>query len=481
MEPVFPFDLVLPERGEGTLTEALHRQLRAAILEGRLAAGSSLPATRRAAAALGIARNTVTNVYDLLVAEGCLQSRRGAKPVVSPIARPATPRMRSIRPAGARLLSRAWRRPFARFEPSANPAGQSFRLGIPEHRYFPHETWRRLSARALRALARQPFRYPPTEGIAELRGAIAQHVAFTRAVSCRADDVIVTSGAQQAFDLVARMLVTPGETTVVVEEPGYPPLLAAFAGAGARLVPVTVDEEGLCVGRLPAAARIVCVTPSHQAPTGVALSLQRRLALLEFARANDAVILEDDYDGEFLFGGRPIDALQMLDRDGRVFYVGTFSKSLFPGLRKGYVVSPAWAREALTAVKHCADSHSDLVTQSMLAAFIREGHLARHIRRMRALYAERREALLDGLAHELSGWLEPIPAEVGLFLGTRIRDPAAAHALIAKARIATPGVASHADYAMRADCPPGLSFGYGVIDAKEIGSRLAGLRRALGR
>jgi GntR family transcriptional regulator/MocR family aminotransferase len=481
MEPVFPFDLALPAASAGTLTDSLHRQLRGAIVEGRLTPGAQLPSTRSASAALGIARNTIANVYDLLVAEGYVVSRRGAKPRVAEVAPRAKPQSRRPRTVGKDLLNRAWRTPFVRFQPSGDPPGQSFRLGIPDHRYFPHETWRRLSARALRALSRQPFRYPPTEGIPELREAIARHVAFARAVSCRADDVIVTSGAQQAFDLIARACVTPGETVVAVEEPGYPPLRAAFAAAGAKLLPVSVDDEGLCVERLTDAARIVCVTPSHQAPTGVALSLRRRMALLDFARRHDAAIVEDDYDGEFLFSGRPLDALQMLDREGRVFYVGTFSKSLFPGLRKGFVVAPAWVRDALATVKHCADSHSDTVTQALLATFIREGHLARHIRRMRSVYATRREVLLEGLRGELGGWLEIIPSEAGMYVGARIRDAAAAATLLARSREATPGVASHADYAMRASCPPGLTFGFGVIDSEEIRPRLARLRLALER
>ncbi len=221
------------------------------------------------------------------------------------------------------------------------------------------------------------------------------------------------------------------------------------------------------------------VTPSHQAPTGAALSLRRRAALLEFAHRRNAVVVEDDYDGEFRFGGRPLDALQTLDRDARVFYVGTFSKSLFPSLRKGFIVAPPWARDALVTVKHCADSHSDSITQTVLAAFIADGHLAHHVRKMRAIYAGRREALLNGLERELGRWLEPIPSEAGLHLAARIRRPGVASSLIAKARRLTPGVASHADYAMGPDCPPALTFGYGAIDADEIRPALSRLRRAL--
>jgi len=298
-------------------------------------------------------------------------------------------------------------------------------------------------------------------------------------VACSADDVIVTSGAQQAFDLIARLLVTPGQTKVAVEEPGYPPVRAAFAAAGAQLVPLPVDDEGLCVERLPEDVRIISVTPSHQSPTGVAMSLRRRAALLDFARRHRAVIVEDDYDGEFRFGGRPLDALQTLDRDAQVFYVGTFSKSMFPSLRKGFVVAPAWARSGLVTVKHCVDSHCDGITQAALAAFIRDGHLARHVRHMRPIYAARREALLDGLQRGLGEWLQPIPSEAGLHLAARLRDPARASKLMPVVLRAAAGAEATADYAMTRDVEPAVTFGYGVIDAADISAALAGLRRSL--
>jgi GntR family transcriptional regulator/MocR family aminotransferase len=352
---------------------------------------------------------------------------------------------------------------------------------MPEHRFFPHAIWRRLSAHCLRSWSKAAFSYPPSEGIPALREAIAQHVAFARAVACIADDVIVTSSAQQAFDLLARALVTPGRTRVAVEEPGYPPLRAAFIAAGAQLVPIAVDDEGLCVDQLPRDVRVVSVTPSHQSPTGVALSRARRAALLAFARANDVVILEDDYDGEFRFGGRPLDALQTLDRDGRVFYIGTFSKSLFPSLRKGYVVAPAWARAALLAVKQCADAHCDSIAQSVLAAFIRDGHLARHVRRMQPIYAARRDALLHGLRQDLDEWFEVIPSEAGLHLCARIRDPQHAPAIFALARQHVPGAQSTADYALHPPAQPALAFGYGAIDVEAIEAALRGFLQALQR
>lgn len=481
MVPVFPFDLVLPVRGGGALAQSLHQQLRAAVLDGRLAAGTALPSSRAAAEALGVSRNTVVTAYDLLVAEGYVLPRSGARAVVAEVAarRAAKPSRSSTRRLEDERLNPLWRTPFMRPEPPRQLPDRCFRLGIPEHRHFPHEVWRRLTARSLREWSRTRFGYPPTVGLPELREAIAQHVAFARAVACQADDVLVTSGAQQAFDLLARLLVTPGQTRVAVEEPGYPPLRAAFAAAGARLMPMPVDEEGLCVDQLPNDVRVISVTPSHQSPTGVALSLRRRAELLAFARERNAVVLEDDYDGEFRFGARPLDALQTLDRDGLVFYIGTFSKSLFPSLRKGFIVAPSWARDALVSVKHCADSHSDTITQSALAAFIREGHLARHVRHMRPIYGQRREALLGGLRRELADWLEVIPSEAGLHLAARIRDPSQTGRIVEAMHRCTPGAQTTADYAMLPGPPWALTFGYGVIDADEIGRALRRMRRVL--
>lgn len=476
MEPVFPFPVLLP-RGSGGLAHALHRQLREAILSGRLPPQAALPATRKVAEALGVARNTVVAAYDLLAAEGYLVARPGARPQVAEFAR------RRSRPArtGAdeSRFAPAWRTPFLQPPPARVLPEHSFRLGTPDHRHFPHDVWRRLMAQALRKSAREPFAYAPSQGIAALREAIAQHVAFARAVACSADDVIVTSGAQQAFDLIARLLVTPGQTRVAVEEPGYPPVRAAFAAAGARVVPLPVDDEGLCVERLPDDVRIISVTPSHQSPTGAAMSLRRRAALLDFARRHRAVIVEDDYDGEFRFGGRPLDALQTLDRDALVFYVGTFSKSMFPSLRKGFVVAPAWARSGLVAVKHCVDSHCDGIAQAALATFIRDGHLARHVRHMRPIYAARRAALLDALQHGLGRWLQPIPSEAGLHLAARFRDPARAARLMPTILRHAVGAESTADYAMTRDIEPAVAFGYGVIDTHAITKALTQLRRAL--
>lgn len=476
MEPVLPFDLALP-RHAGQRMQSLHRALRTAILDGRLAPGFTMPSTRRLAEELRVSRNTVSAAYDLLMAEGYLSPRRRARPVVAALARPARSRVRAASPAADARIAGFWRTPYlpARAVPSLPE--RSFRLGIPEHREFPHALWRRLVARALRAGEKLPFRYPPAAGLPALRSAIAQHVAFTRAVACTADDVVATSSAQQAFGLLARLLVTPGKTKVAVENPGYPPLRAALAAAGAELLPVPVDDEGLCVEGIPQRVDIVCVTPSHQSPTGAMLSSRRRTALLEFARRRGAVVIEDDYDGEFRFGARPLDALQTLDRDC-VFYVGTFSKTLFPGLRKGFVVAPAWARDFLQSVVACTGSHSDAITQAALATFILDGHMARHVRRMRTVYAERRGAVLEGLV-ALSDWLEPVPSGAGLHTAARLRNPLRAQAFLRQMRVHAPGAQAWDEYAFAPLPQPGVVFGYGVIDAEEIRARMLTLAKSL--
>ncbi|WP_423599103.1 PLP-dependent aminotransferase family protein [Roseateles sp. MS654] len=487
MEPVLPFELDLADVRSGGLTRSLHRQLRAAILERHLPAGYALPSTRRLAEALGVGRNTVVAAYDLLVAEGHAQARAGARPRViapsEPARRAAAARQEASAVSRAEDLRIApgWRQPAPRIaHPRPLPA-RSFRTGVPEDRGFEHDTWRRLTARALRTLSRSPFQYGPAEGLAALREAIAGHVAFVRAVVCEPEDLMITSGAQQAFDLLARLLVTPGRTAVALENPGYMPARAAFAAAGARLVPVPVDAEGMRVDRLPDGVKVICVTPSHQMPTGAVMSATRRQALLARARELGAVIVEDDYDGEFQFEPHPQDALQTLDREGRVLYVGTFSKSLFPALRKGFVVTPPWAREALIDIRRTSDSHSDTVTQATLAAFIAEGHLARHIRRMRPIYRQRRDALVHGIEAALGRWVEVLPGAAGLHLSVRARQAGSMPTLLDAVQQHMPGVLPLSAYALGKPAIQGLCMGYGCVEVEQIVKAVRAAGRAVER
>ncbi|SEF22638.1 PLP-dependent aminotransferase family protein [Variovorax sp. NFACC27] len=475
MEPLFELAIRLPPAGSRDLLRELHRQLRGAILDGRLQPGARLPATRALAQRLGVSRNTMLAAYDLLLSEGYLLARPGAGTYVADTL-PASRRGRAPRKSLAlrrdpRLVPPGV--PGADLAPTLQPqpARDDFRVGLPDVSLFPFDIWRRLSDRALRRIARQTADYADPQGQASLREAIAGHVSFTRAVGCTADDIVVTAGAQQAFGLLARILVVPGRTVVAVEQLFYPSLREAMLAAGAKVVTVPTDAEGLCVERIPPEARVVCVTPSHQFPTGVAMSPQRRAALLAFARERDAVIVEDDYDSEFRFAGRPLDALQTLDRAESVFYVGTFSKSLFPALRLGFVVAPPWARAALVRSRELADWHGPVLGQEALAAFIAEGHLARHIRKMRKLYAARRTALLEALARHGAGRLEVIPSSAGLHLSTWLHGGARDHVVVeraAAAGITLPPLSRYAPESSAPDAPNGLAFGYGLIGESQI-------------
>lgn len=478
--PLLELALDLPAPGSRQRQQALLQQLRAAIVAGRLRPGLRLPASRALAAQAGLARQTVVAAYDTLLAEGYLAARPGAGTFVAE--GPAAPRRRaevalppvhrtSPAPAGGDGL----------YPPAAGAADVpplDFRLGVPDVRAFPHATWRRLSARTLRDFQRAPSERGPAAGEPALREAIASHVSFARAVAARADEVLVTAGAQQAFHLLARALVGAGRRVVAVEDPGYPPVREAFAAAGARVLPVPVDAEGMRVDRLPAAARVVCVTPSHQFPYGVPMSAARRRALLAWAHARQAVVIEDDYDGEFRFGGRALDALKTLDADGAVFYVGTFSKSLFPALRLGFVIAPpAWV-VPLADARAALDVHSPTIDQRTLAAFIAQGHLARHVRRMQRDYAGRRDALLAGLA-PLQRWLRPLPALAGLHLAAAAAPGLDLPRLVQRARDQGVGLHPLAAYALDRHAPPALGFGYGAIDAPGISEALRRLAKLL--
>jgi GntR family transcriptional regulator/MocR family aminotransferase len=414
------------------LYQQLYRHLQAAILSGELKGGLRLPSTRALAEELSVSRNTVLNAYEQLLAEGYVESLAGsgtfvARVLPEQLLTPAerahasqrrlgvvgTGRRTGVVGAGAaqqqapgaasapRFAERA-RQVLAAPRFSADvPTGQAgqprpFRFGMPALDAFPLALWSQLVARRARRLSTNALTYQDEGGYRPLREAIAAHVTVSRRVRCTPEQIVVVSGSQGALDLAARMLIDPGEAAWV-EDPGYFGARGALLGAEARLVPVPVDAEGLMVeagvARAPE-ARLAYVTPSHQFPLGATLSLGRRLALLAWAERAGAYILEDDYDSEYRYSGRPLAALQGLDEAERVIYIGTFSKVLFPALRIGYLILPQALVEPFQAVRALIDIHTPLLEQAVLADFIAEGHFTRHLRRMRRLYAERRDALL---------------------------------------------------------------------------------------
>jgi GntR family transcriptional regulator/MocR family aminotransferase len=483
MEPVFELPIRIPPRKSGERLRALHGQLKTAILEGRLRPGLRLPATRVLASSYGVSRNTAIATYDLLLSEGYITTRHGAgtyvADVVPRVTRQANQQKSDVK--RARQLAEFWQRPaVVDGSPAPDSVRYQFRLGLPDVSRFPMATWRRLSARSLRAFARRSSAYETSAGCLSLREAIAKHVSFARAVACDSSDIVVTNGAQQAFDLLARILLTPKRNVVAMEDPGYRRARMAFSAAGAKIVPVPVDEEGLIVEKLPANASVIYVTPSHQFPTGAVMSPRRRAALLAFASAHNAAIVEDDYDAEFRFGTRPLDALQTLDRAGSVFYVGTFSKSLFPDLRLGFVVTPSWARAALVAAKHYADGECSPLLQETLASFISEGHLARHVRRMRQVYSGRRRALLEGLEKYLRADLTPVPSAAGLHLAAFTDSSVDADKIVERANGLGTGVYSLRRFRIGRTGRNGLVFGYSSLTEREIQEGLIRLARAFG-
>lgn len=475
MEPIFDFPITLPPPGSRDLVRSIHQQLRDAILDGRLKPTVRLPPTRTFARALGVSRNTAVAVYDMLLSEGYVEGRAGAGTYVADIRprliRPSAPKQP---PESDNRLTPFWRgRPPPDRSPTDTETTFNFLSGFPDTTQFPFDIWSRLCGRAGRALSRRHAVEGDPAGEPALRDAIANHVSFARAVACTGDDIVVTAGTRQAIDLLARILVTPGQTEVAVEDPGYPPTRNAFAAAGARIVPIPVDGKGLMVDRIPPGVRVISVTPSHQYPIGVTLSAKRRAALLDFAETFGASIIEDDYDSEFRIGGRPLDALQTLDRGGRVFYAGTFSKSMFPALRMGFVVAPAWARPALIGARHLSDWHAPVLTQAALADFITEGHLARHIRKMRRDYAARHDILTAALNHHFGDRLRIFEAHAGVHLATRTETAAEADSLRRAAEGRNVRIDDLNAYSLRDGGPPGLVFGYGLIPRDQIEPAIA--------
>ncbi|GAA3107168.1 PLP-dependent aminotransferase family protein [Streptosporangium carneum] len=465
-------DLHVSLGGPGDLAFRIHRQLRDAILDGRLRPGERLPSTRELARRLDVARNTVCVAYERLTAEGFLVARVGAGTFVGapPVAR-AGPR---TAPPGHDVRPRPFWDSVAPGLPAGTPPVHDFRIGRPDGELFPLATWRRLVAGELRASTVGSAGYGDSAGHEGLREAVARHVGISRSVRARAEDVLVTQGAQQALDLVGRILIEPGDC-VAVEEPGYPPARALFGSFGARVAGVPVDEEGLDVSALPDAARLVYVTPSHQFPLGTPMSPTRRAALLEWASRRGAVIVEDDYDSEFRFCDRPLEPLQSLDRDGRVVYVGTFSKTLLPMLRLGFLVAPASLQPALRAARRLTDWHGDHVAQAALARFIDSGELSRHVRRATRVYAARRERVLTTLRDDLADWLDPVPSVAGLHLCALFRPDVS----VDLDRARELGVAVESLAAYRADdaTPSGLVIGYGAVRAEQVADGLRLLAR----
>jgi len=482
------------DRGSATLHLQVYRALRSAILQGRLAAGTRLPGSRVLAEDLRVSRMTILTAYDQLKAEGFVEAHGGGGTRVSTSMRAwqtatehAPDRPITSSSTSAARLSSLGAKMLAAFGESSPQhllrRSVPFALGVPALDAFPVETWARLTTRRWRTTPRAMLSPDDGPGFAPLRDAIAEYVVNARAVRCTRDRIVITAGAQQAIDLIARLLLNPGDE-VWVEEYGYRPARAAFAGVGAIPVQISMDDEGLDVEqgqhRAPG-ARLAFVTPACGAPFGVRMSLRRRLALLDWAHQTGAWIVEDDYNGELSYEGRPLAALQGMEHPGaeRVIYLRTFTKTLFPALRLGYAVLPLEFVEPFVRARVIADRHSPIAEQAVLADFMTEGHFARHVRNMRELYASRQRVFLRLAAAEVGELLQFSSAPAGLRLVGRLQPGMSDQHIAMEAAGRGIIVDTLSAHAAGSPAAQGLVFGYVPFGPDETRRALAELAEVI--
>jgi GntR family transcriptional regulator/MocR family aminotransferase len=473
----WPYLLQLDPKRKEPLYLQLYHSLRQAILGGQLSAGTQLLPTRVLATELAVSRTTVITAFEQLFAEGYLEAHVGSGTFVASAlpeemlhvhAQQAPLQYRKTLPRLSQRIQQVMHSPLV--PPFQAPPTRAFRPGVPALDAFPFEVWSKLAARRYQHPPSELLTYGDPAGYRPLRDAIAQYLTASRAVRCQPEQVLVVSGAQQAIDLTARTLLDEGDM-VWIEDPGYPRAREILLGAGARVVSVPLDHEGLNVEagkQLSEKAHLVYVTPSHQYPLGIIMSLARRLALLDWAQRVGAWILEDDYDSEFRYRGRPLTSLQGLDTHGQVIYMGSFSKVLFPALRLGYLVVPFELVEPFLALQALCGRSAPTLEQAIVTDFITEGHFLRHIRRMRALYAYRQQILVEVVRQELHGIIELEEHEAGMHLIGWLPhglDDRLVSQLIAQQGIDVQALSVYSEQKLER---PGLLFGYAGVNEQEI-------------
>ncbi|MBS0452866.1 MAG: PLP-dependent aminotransferase family protein [Proteobacteria bacterium] len=447
----------------------IYRILREGIRQSAYPAGSRLPPSRDMASALGVARNTIVQVYEQLALEGLVHAGVGRGTYVSALAPSCSGRRGDGRPRqGAPLSGRG--RDIVKGARASPLQWGAFTPGVPEVRMFPAAIWSRLHSQAWRDVDATQLSYATGAGHPELREAIAEHLQHTRGVACSAEQVVVTSGTQQALHLVSHLLADHGDT-VWLEDPGYWGARSVFRAAGLNLQPVSLDSEGLAptASQRAAPPRVMFLSPSHQYPTGVLMSHGRRRQLLDYAAANRVWIVEDDYDSEFRFASRPLPALQGADEHGRVVYLGTFSKTLFPSLRIAYLVLPPELVDSFSSALGELFREGQTMQQVVLAQFLRQGHYARHIRKMRLVYGARRAALIEEIGRRFGVALPVFGGEAGLHLvlglPANVDDEEVARQALAAGVMTRP----LSLYSLRKPAPwRGLVLGYGAVAEHEI-------------
>lgn len=482
------FSIEIDHAAPRPVTTQLYAGLRELMLSGAIAGGERLPATRTLAAELGLSRTTVIQAFDRLIAEGLIESRVGAGSFVSTALNADRPLPQPIPDAAEAdprtpQLSRAMRWAVDRFGPRPRLPHQPrpFITALPAYDAFPMAQWARLMAKHWRVSRDETMGYGEPSGHGALRRAIAGHLRSNRGIGCEADEIFIVGGAQQAFHLIGSVLLDPGDR-VWFENPGAIGARNSLLACGADLVPVPVDRDGLRVEDGLARARqfrLAFVTPSHQQPLGHVLSLERRFALLQAAEQAGAWIVEDDYDGEFFFGRRPLPTLKSVDRTGLVIYVGTFSKSLFPALRLGFMLVPGELVEVFGTVAAAFVQGVPTSVQAGVAEFIEEGHFATHIRRMRRIYQERHAALIEAAGRQLAGALEVMPTDSGLHTIGRLAPGLSETAVAAAADRHRVTVSPIARFSIEPAAERGLVLGFGGVPPAAIRTGVEALARAI--
>jgi GntR family transcriptional regulator / MocR family aminotransferase len=451
-----------------TAAEPFYRQIydrfRGAIAGGVLNPGDRIPSARALTKELGLARGTIEAAYSLLAAEGYIQARGQAGTIVTPGLKTRTP-IASPAPQSNRLNTATGFRP-----DSILP----FQMGLPALDVFPRKLWARLGARCVRAMQPSDMVHPAVYGLPALRTQIAAYLQVSRGINCAPSQIFVTSGYRSTIELIAHSLLKAGDR-VWLEDPGYPPTRELLGHMQIAAVSVPVDREGMVISdgaREAPRARAAVVTPAHQSPLCISLSLPRRLALLDWAARNKAWIIEDDYDGEYRYVSRPLPALKSLDRDGRVLYSGTFSKVLFPGLRLAYLVVPESQVERFEQVTQTLAGGSPQLTQGIVTAFIVEGHFARHIQRMRKLYSQRREATAAGLETVLRKHVRIDSQPGGMHLILRLQGRRSDRRLVARMREDGLYAEALTDWTIRSDGAPALLVNFTNIESQRTAENL---------
>jgi len=479
---VSSFELTLKGRPRHqALTYWLYGELRSAILEGRLAPGARLPSSRDFASQYELSRGTVVSVLERLQAEGYVTSRVGCGTWVNRVEAPLPARQAATTPAYIRRVTSTYKRPQPWVDQAFVDAIRPFRIGVPAIDEFPSEVWGRLAANRARNFRSWLKKEADRRGYRPLRDAIAEYLRTSRGVRCTAEQVVIVSGIQQGLDLLARFLLKKGDR-IWMEDPGYFGARIAFENAGARIVAVPVDDEGLSVStgiKASPAAKGAYVTPAHQFPLGATTSLERRLALLNWAARTGAFVIEDDYDSEYRFEGPPVPALQSLDKHSSVIFIGSFSKTLFPALRLGYVVLPAPLIDPFLGFRYRTDFRNSSFDQAVLCDFIVDGHMARHLRRMRNLYAERLATLIEGAGHHLDGLLEISGVRAGLYTIGFLRNEMSSRQAEKLATAQGIEVLAVDRCTLRRPDPRALLLGFGGFNALAIRNGLIRLARAL--